>query len=61
MPRPALKRARALVRAHCDRHEITYEETSLPQAYVRITRYLNAVGRRGADPFRCPLVSIYRG
>jgi fatty acid desaturase len=61
MPRPALKRARALVRAHCARHGIGYEETSLPQAYARIIRYLNAVGRRGADPFRCPLVSMYRG
>lgn len=61
MPRPALKRARALVREHCARHEIGYEETSLPRAYARIVRYLNVVGRRDADPFRCPLVSLYRG
>jgi fatty acid desaturase len=61
MPRPALKLARPLVRAYCARQEISYEETSLPQAYVRITRYLNSVGRRDADPFRCPLLTLYRG
>jgi fatty acid desaturase len=61
MPRPALKRARALVRAHCDRHDVGYTETTLLESYRQITRYLNAVGRRGADPFRCPLVTVYRG
>ncbi len=60
MPRPALRRAQPLVRAHCARHEISYEETSLAQAYLRVARYLNAVGRRDADPFRCPLVTMYR-
>jgi fatty acid desaturase len=58
MPRPALARARALVRAHCRRHDVHYEETTLLQAYVRVARYLDAVGRLDADPFRCPLLSL---
>jgi fatty acid desaturase len=60
MPRPGLKRARALVRAHCAEHQITYTETSLPQAFSTIVQYLNAVGLRDRDPFRCPLVTLYR-
>jgi len=60
MPRPSLARARRLVRSHCAQHHITYTETTLAQAYVRIARYLNAVGARDADPFRCPLITLYR-
>jgi fatty acid desaturase len=61
MPRPALAQARALVRAHCAGQQIHYEETRLWAAYARVARYLNAVGRADADPFRCPLVTLYRG
>jgi fatty acid desaturase len=60
MPRPSLKRARRLVQAHCRQHGVSYTETSLPQAYLRIARYLNAVGLRDNDPFSCPLVTLYR-
>jgi fatty acid desaturase len=60
MPRPSLKRAQRLVREHCVAHGVTYTQTSLPQAFVTITRYLNAVGGRYRDPFRCPLVTLYR-
>ena len=61
MARPSLKKARAIVQAHCLLHDISYEETDLGQAYRRIVAYLNVVGRRDADPFRCPLVTLYRG
>jgi fatty acid desaturase len=60
MPRPNLKRAQPLVRAHCAEHGVAYTETSLLQSYRIITRYLNALGVRGQDPFRCPLVALYR-
>jgi fatty acid desaturase len=60
MPRPGLKQARALVRAHCQQHQVEYTESSLLGAYGRILHYLNAVGLRHADPFRCPLITLYR-
>lgn len=60
MPRPALAQAQRLVREHCARQDVHYEEASLPQAYARIVRYLNAVGRPEAALFRCPLVTVYR-
>ncbi len=60
MPRPNLRRARAIVRPFCQAQGITYTETGLFQAYVIVVRYLNQVGLKGRDPFQCPLVSIYR-
>jgi fatty acid desaturase len=60
MPRPSLRRAAGMVRAHCAKHGIAYTETSLPQAFAAVVRHLNTVGLRGNDPFRCPLVSLYR-
>jgi fatty acid desaturase len=60
MPRPNLRRAQSLVRDHCAQHGVTYTQTSLWQAYRTITVYLNAVGGRYRDPFRCPLVTLYR-
>jgi fatty acid desaturase len=60
MPRPGLKRARALVRAHCQENGITYAEASLRQAYRVIIRYLNTVSQGDRDPFQCPLVALYR-
>jgi len=60
MPRPGLKRARHLVRAYCAQHQIAYTETNLPQAYAAIVRYLNTVSDGDRDPFRCPLVTLYR-
>jgi fatty acid desaturase len=61
MPRPFLRQARRLVRAHCSEHRIHYTETSLVQAYADIVRHLNAVGLAGRDPFHCPMVAMYRG
>ena len=60
MPRPNLKRAQAMVRAHCAEQGVTYTETTLLKSYGIVVRYLNAVGLRARDPFECPLVSQYR-
>jgi fatty acid desaturase len=43
MPRPHLRRAQPLVRAHCERHGISYTETGLVESYARGLRHLRAV------------------
>lgn len=60
MPRPNLRRARPIVRDYCARHNITYAETSLLDAYGIVVRYLNQVGLAGRHTTRCPLVTQYR-
>ena len=60
MARPNVRQAQALVRAYCLEHGVLYTETTLLQSYRAITRYLNAVGLHGQDPFRCPLLALYR-
>jgi len=60
MPRPALRRARQLVRPFCARHEVTYTETSLVRSYGIVVRHLNEVGLGARDPFECPLVTSWR-
>jgi fatty acid desaturase len=60
MPRPNLKRAQSIVRAHCAEHGVAYTETSLWRSYSIVVRYLNAVGLGARDPFQCPLVRQYR-
>lgn len=60
MARPNLRRVQGLVRAHCREHGVAYTETTLLEAYGAVARYLNMVGLRGQDPFRCPLLSLYR-
>jgi len=60
MPRPALKKARELVRAHCEKLEVPYTETTLLHSYALVVRYLNDVGLTARDPFACPLVSQLR-
>jgi fatty acid desaturase len=44
MPRPSLRRAQALVRAHCARHGLTYHESSMFGSYAQVLRHLHAVG-----------------
>ncbi len=61
MPRPNLRRAQPIVKAFCREQGIPYTETSLPQSYGIVVRYLNAVGLGARDPFTCPLVREYRG
>jgi fatty acid desaturase len=60
MPRPNLRRAQPLVRAHCASHGVAYTETSLGRSYLIVVRYLNAVGLTAREPFTCPLVQQYR-
>ncbi|BAJ74251.1 fatty acid desaturase [Microbacterium testaceum StLB037] len=60
MPRPALKKARLLVREHCQKLGVPYTETSLSHSYALVVRYLNDVGLAARDPFACPLVSQLR-
>ena len=53
MPRPSLRRAQAIVRAHCGRHGLTYHESSILGSYGQVLRHLHAVGaplRPSADP-----------
>lgn len=44
MPRPNLRRAQALVRAFCARHDVAYCETGLIASYAQALRHLHAVG-----------------
>ncbi|CAN5316038.1 acyl-CoA desaturase [soil metagenome] len=44
MPRPNLRHAQPLVRAFCERHGISYEETSLWASYAIVLRHLDDVG-----------------
>jgi len=61
MPRCNLKRARPLVRAHCEREGIAYLEVGLFHSYALVVDYLNNVGLRARDPFDCPLAGQLRG
>jgi fatty acid desaturase len=60
MPRPNLAIAQPIIRAYCEKHEITYTEMGLFESYGVVVRYLNQVGLRGQDTFACPLASLYR-
>ena len=60
MPRANLRAVRPLVRAHCAEHGLVYTETTLWSAYRQLLGYLNTVGVRAAEPFRCPLVATLR-
>jgi fatty acid desaturase len=58
MPRPHLRRAAEIVKEYCESREIAYTETSLPQAYGIITRYLNRVGLAAmVMPGDCPVAA----
>lgn len=60
MPRPALARARRIVKEHCAEQGLPYVETSLARSYVIVVRYLNRVGLAvGRDPFDCPVAAAY--
>ncbi|WP_258371239.1 acyl-CoA desaturase [Curtobacterium sp. MCBD17_021] len=60
MARPNLRRAKALVREHCEQHGVPYTETTIFRSYGIVVRYLNRVGLAARDPFTCPMVSAYR-
>ncbi|GAB3677379.1 acyl-CoA desaturase [Angustibacter aerolatus] len=61
MPRVNLRRARPLVRAHCEQQGVTYTETSLVAAFRAVLTHLRTVGSRAPDPFGCPLAKQLRG
>jgi fatty acid desaturase len=44
MPRPNLRRAQALVKAFCHRHNLSYCETTLFRSYAQALRHLHEVG-----------------
>lgn len=54
MPRPQLRRARDLVRRHCQAHDVPYVENNLFAAHAIVVRYLNEVGWKGRHAFVCP-------
>ena len=60
MPRPNLKHAQPLVRDYCARNGVPYTEEGLFTSYRIVVGYLNNVGLRAQDPFRCPLATTYR-
>lgn len=60
MPRPALRKAAEIVREYCAKHTVPYTETTLLESYRIVIGYLNRVGMREADPFRCPVVVANR-
>ncbi|MFY1633869.1 fatty acid desaturase family protein [Solwaraspora sp. WMMB335] len=45
MPRPHLRHARPIVRAHCREHGLPYTEAGLLDSYAEALRHLHAVGR----------------
>lgn len=57
MARPNLRKAKELVRAHCELHSIPYTETTLLRSYGIVVSYLNRVGLAARDPFVCPMVA----
>lgn len=61
MPRCNLRKARPLVREHCEREGVDYAEVGLLESYGIVIDYLNNVGLRARDPFDCPLAAQLRG
>lgn len=61
VPRPNLPAVQRIVRQHCREHGIPYTEATLGEAFRTVIAYLNQVGLKNRDPYRCPLVRVYRG
>ncbi|MGY1822193.1 acyl-CoA desaturase [Geodermatophilus sp. SYSU D00079] len=60
MPRPNLRRAQPLVRAHCAATGVRYTEMGLVETFGVVVRHLNRVGLGRRDPFQCPLARELR-
>lgn len=60
MPRCNLRRARPMIKAHCEREGIAYVEVGLLTSYGLVVDYLNHVGLQARDPFDCPLAADLR-
>jgi fatty acid desaturase len=46
MPRPSLRRSQPLIREFCQRHGLSYAQTSFASSYAQALRHLNYVGRQ---------------
>jgi len=60
MPRPHLRRAQELVRAHCAREQVPYTETSFLGAYRAVVGHLHEVGLHARPTFSCPVAAGLR-
>jgi fatty acid desaturase len=60
MPRPHLRLAAPIVRAHCSALGISYTQTGLFASYRIVLRYIDRVGLGERDPFECPLIAQRR-
>jgi fatty acid desaturase len=60
MPTPCLRRAKPIVRAYCERHNLIYVETSLFGSYRTLLTYLHAVGRSSASEILAPGADLAR-
>jgi fatty acid desaturase len=54
LPRANLRKAQAIVRAHCREHAISYTETSLFGSYATVLRHLHALGAPLRRPGTAP-------
>ncbi|MGP7998595.1 MAG: fatty acid desaturase family protein [Streptosporangiaceae bacterium] len=59
MPRPSLRRCRALVRVFCAQHELAYCELNLVASYAQVLRALHGAGR--GDGPRAPRSPLRAG
>ena len=50
MPRPNLRRAQAMVRDYCQRHDVSYREDGLISSYAQTLRHLDTVAKPAAQP-----------
>lgn len=60
MPRPALRRAAAIVQRTCAEENIPYTSTNLLTSYGIVIKYLNEVGYGRGSVFECPVASALR-
>ncbi|MGY1605436.1 acyl-CoA desaturase [Geodermatophilus sp. SYSU D00815] len=60
MPRPNLRRAQPVVRAHCAEKGVPYTETGLLGAFGEVVRYLNRVGIGARAQAQCPMTAALR-
>ena len=60
MPRPNLRNAQPIIRAHCLEQGVGYTEAGLWESYGIVIRYLNDVGLHARGPFECPLAMNLR-
>lgn len=60
MARPALVKARRIVKEHCASIGVPYTETGFFPAYRAVLEHMNRVGLAARDPFLCPMVARYR-